>query len=259
MNSADYLARIGVDRAAPDETGLFLLQRRHLMTVPFENLDIHWKRPIVLNIDSICRKVVGEKRGGFCYELNGLFGALLNELGFPTRMVSARVSNGDGTFSREYDHMALLSMVGDQEYLVDVGFGAFTTEPLKMVLDVEQEDPSGTYVIREQGDDYLAVLKKDGSEWKAEYMFKPVGRQLSEFTEMCEFHQTSAESHFTRGKVCSVLTSDGRKTLRDKGFILTIGAEKTEDAVGSEEQFAEILQREFGISRQGGKHNPTVP
>lgn len=249
MNSAEYLARIGVGRAVPDETWLFLLQRQHLMSVPFENLDIHWKQPIVLGIDPIYRKVVGGKRGGFCYELNGLFGALLNELGFSTRMVSARVSNGDGTFSREYDHMALVTTIEGREYLVDVGFGAFTTEPLRIVLDTEQEDPSGTYVIREHGDDYLAVLKKDGSEWKAEYMFKPVGRRLSEFTEMCEFHQTSAESHFTRGKVCSLLTANGRKTLRDKGFILTVGAEKTEDAINSEEEFAEILEREFGIKR----------
>lgn len=242
MNVGEYLARIGVDSVAVDEAGLRRLQRRHLLSVPFENLDIHWKRPIVLDIDAIYRKVVRERRGGFCYELNGLFGTLLNELGFPTRMVSARVSNGDGSFSREYDHMALISEIGEDELLVDVGFGAFTTEPLRMVLDVEQEDPSGTYVIREHVDEYLIVSKGNVPE----YIFKPVGRELAEFTEMCEFHQTSPESHFTTGKVCSILTETGRKTLRDDRFILTVLDEKTETEIGPDE-FERILEREFGI------------
>lgn len=244
MNSAEYLARIGVDEVSLDEAGLRRLQRRHLLTVPFENLDIHWDRKIVLDIDAIYRKVVGEKRGGFCYELNGLFGALLNELGFQTRMASARVATGDGNFSREYDHMALVAAVGNEEFLVDVGFGAFTTEPLRMVIKEEQEDPSGMYVIREHEDGYLIVLKENVPE----YIFKPVGRELAEFEGMCEFHQTSSDSHFTQRKVCSLLTENGRKTLTDNRFIVTTGGEKKESEVASEEEFGEILEREFGIT-----------
>lgn len=243
MNVKEYLARIGVDAVSFDEAGLRQLQRQHLLTVPFENLDIHWDRKIVLDIDAIYRKVVGEKRGGFCYELNASFGALLNELGFATRMVSARVATGDGSFSREYDHMALISLAGDQEYLVDVGFGAFTTEPLRLVLDVEQTDPSGTYVIREHEDGYLAVLKGNAPE----YIFRPVARELSEFAGMCDFHQTSADSHFTQRKVCSILTETGRKTLTDNRFIVTTGTDKKESEVGSEAEFEEVLGREFGI------------
>lgn len=245
MNTAEYLKRIGVDEVSVDEAGLFLLQRRHLLSVPFENLDIHWKRPIVLDIDSIYRKVVEEKRGGFCYELNGLFGALLNELGFPTRMVSARVSNGDGSFSREYDHMALISTVGEDEFLVDVGFGAFATEPVRMVLDVEQPDPSGTYVIREHEDGYLIVLKNDARE----YIFKPIARELAEFKEMCEFHQTSPESHFTKGMVCSILTEDGRKTLSDDHLIITENGEKKELEIKSERDFYRTLAWVFEIRK----------
>ena len=243
MNPGKYLARIGVDEVSLDEAGLRRLQRQHLLSVPFENLDIHWGRKIVLDIDSIYRKVVGERRGGFCYELNGLFGALLNELGFPTRMVSARVSNGDGSFSREYDHMALICRIGEDEFLVDVGFGAFTTEPLLMVLDMDQKDPSGTYVIREHADEYLIVSKENVPE----YIFKPGARELAEFKEMCEFHQTSPESHFTTGKVCSILTETGRKTLRDTRLIVTKGNKKTETEIGTE--FDSVLMREFGITR----------
>lgn len=251
MNSMNYLKRIGLggESVTPDAANLRRLQRHHLLRVPFENLDIHWKRPIVLDTDRFFHKIVEERRGGFCYELNGLFNELLKAVGFQTRLVSARVSTGDGDFSNEYDHAAIIAGADGAEYLADVGFGAFTAEPLKMVLDEEQEDATGIYIIREHGDGYLAVLKKDAEEWKAEYIFKPVGRELSAFREMCDFHQTSPDSHFTRGKVCSLMTADGRKTLRDNRFIVTTGAEKTEDAVGSEEEFEEILEREFGIRR----------
>jgi N-hydroxyarylamine O-acetyltransferase len=251
MDVAAYLNRIGIKRedVTLDGAGLKLLQRQHLLNIPFENLDIHWKRPIVLDTEKFFRKIVENGRGGFCYELNGLFNELLTSLGFKTHLVSARVSTGDGNFSSEYDHAAIIARAGGGEYLADVGFGAFAAEPLKLVLDLEQEDPTGTYVIREHEDGYLVVLKKDAGDWKAEYAFKPVARDLAEFAGMCDFHRTSPESHFTRGKVCSLMTADGRKTLRDNRFILTIGASKTETDIGSEEEFDEILEREFRIKR----------
>jgi N-hydroxyarylamine O-acetyltransferase len=251
MDVEAYLNRIGVKRedATLDFAGLARLQRQHLLNIPFENLDIHWKRPIVLDSERFFHKIVGEGRGGFCYELNGLFNELLNSIGFETHLVSARVSTGGGNFSNEYAHAAIIARAGSGDYLVDVGFGAFTAGPLKMVLNTEQEDATGTYVVRERTDLYLMVLKKEGDDWKAEYTFVPLRRELAEFAGMCDFHQTSPESHFTRGKVCSLMTAGGRKTLTDQKFIVTSGAEKTEADVGSEEEFEEILEREFGIKR----------
>jgi N-hydroxyarylamine O-acetyltransferase len=66
---------------------------------------------------------------------------------------------------------------------------------------------------------------------------------------MCEFHQSSPDSHFTRGKVCSILTKEGRKTLTDNKFVVTSGGKKTETAVGSDQEFDAILLDEFNISR----------
>lgn len=247
MDVRKYLDRINVIGETPSPTAenLYRLQREHLLHVPFENLDIHWKRPIALDTEAFYRKVVEGRRGGFCYELNGLFNELLKELGYRTLLVSARVSVGDGEFSREYDHAAIIAEAEGKEYLADVGFGAFTAEPLKLELDLAQDDATGKYVIREHRDDYLIVLKED----EPEYIFKPVARDLAEFTEMCNFHQTSPESHFTRGRVCSLMTENGRKTLRDNRFILTVGEEKTETEVTSEAEFDEILEREFGITK----------
>lgn len=255
MNTERYLLRIGLDKAgsAADIGRLKLLQRQHLLNVPFENLDIHWKRPIKLDTDAFYSKIVEDNRGGFCYELNGLFNELLRDAGFETRLLSARVADGSGGFSSEYDHLAILVLIGEMQYLADVGFGAFTAEPLRFVPDIEQEDDAGTFVIRPLADEYFEVAKKEGDTWRSEYKFKPYGRDLSEFTAMCEFHQTSPESHFTRGKVCSLLTPDGRKTLRDDRFIVTAAGKKTETPVGSDEEFDAILRREFGIKRAGAK------
>lgn len=249
MNVSDYFARIGVDDVSLDEAGLRQLHRQHLLRVPFENLDIHRGRKIVLEVDAFYHKIVGEKRGGYCYELNGLFGALLGELGFRVRMVSARVFDGKGAFGPEFDHMALIVGVGEAEYLADVGFGAFTAEPLRFGPDTEQEDRSGVFAIRRWNDEgYFEVAKKEKHGWDSEYIFKPLGRSLDEFAGMNDFQQFSPESHFTKGKVCSILTETGRKTLTDKKFMMTVGKEKTESDVGSEEEFNEILERQFEIN-----------
>lgn len=251
MNREKYLRRIGIEtnEIEPTVENLKLLQRRHLLRVPFENLDIHRKRPILLNVEKFYEKIVGQKRGGFCYELNGLFNELLRDVGFQTRLVSARVSDGKGGFGEEYDHLAIIATVGETEYLADVGFGAFTAEPLKLVCDLEQRDETGVFLLKRFDQDYLEVAKKDGESWKSEYIFKISGRDLPEFAEMCRFHQTSPESHFTQGKVCSLMTADGRKTLTDKKFIETKNGQKVETDVHSEEDFYRILEREFQIER----------
>jgi N-hydroxyarylamine O-acetyltransferase len=252
MSVEKYLRRIGIDREVPAVTAtvLALLQRQHLLRVPFENLDIHWKRPIVLDTDKFFHKIVEEERGGFCYEQNGLFSAMLNDLGFKGRMVSARVGNGHGDFSPEYDHMAVIVTFDDEEYLADVGFGAFAAGPLRLELDIEQEDRTGTYRISQYDEDYLVVGRKDGDGWRNEYIFTVKPRDLAEFTAMCEFHQNSPDSHFMKNKLCSLMTASGRKTLTQEKFIETSDGERTETAVLSEEQFNEILKREFNIESQ---------
>jgi N-hydroxyarylamine O-acetyltransferase len=251
MNCEKYLKRIGINQTnfASDLENLKLLQRNHLFNVPFENIDIHWKRQILLDKESFYRKIVEEKRGGFCYELNGLFFDLLIELGFQSKIISARVSRNDGSFGAEFDHLAILTKIADKEFLVDVGFGDFTVEPLKFILDIEQIDKNGTFLIRKFDDEYFEVVKKVNDNWESEYIFKTVARNLSEFTEMCNFHQTSSESHFTRGKVCSILTENGRKTLTDSKFIVTINGEKKEFPVNSAEEFNRILFKEFFIKK----------
>ncbi|MCC6329537.1 MAG: arylamine N-acetyltransferase [Acidobacteria bacterium] len=247
MNVRAYLERLGLepDHLEPNEEVLRLLQRKHLLTVPFENLDIHWKRPIILDTERFYEKIVINRRGGFCYELNGLFNELLKALGFQTRLISARVFKGT-EYGPEFDHAAIIVTIGDDEYLTDVGFGDFTTEPLRFSLGAEQQDTSGFFIIRRFDDEYFDVTKRDGDDWKSEYIFQDIPRELSEFTEMCDFQQYSPDSHFTKGKLCSILTESGRKTVTDMKFTTTShGTRETIDITS--EDFDRVLEGAFYI------------
>src|SRR5204862_6646887 len=128
-----YLSRIAyAGPRDPTPQVLSALHERHLLSVPFENLDIHLGREIVPDERRIVDKVVAERRGGFCYELNGAFAALLRALGFEVDMLSARVPRADGTTSPEFDHMTLLVRAEGERWLADVGFGECFVHPLRL-------------------------------------------------------------------------------------------------------------------------------
>ena len=249
MRVEKYLNRIGAERFnfVPNLENLKYLQRRHLLNIPFENLDIHWKKPIDLKGESLYQKIVENKRGGFCYELNGLFFELLQKTGYESKRISARVSDGKGDFGQEFDHLAIITRIEDEDYLVDVGFGDFIAEPIKFILDIEQIDTNGTFLIKKFDEIYFEVVKKNDESFISQYIFTLEKRDLSEFEKMCLFQQTSPDSHFTQNKVCSLMCIDGRKTLTDKKFMTTKANQKEDIAINSEQEFAEILEREFGI------------
>ncbi|MCB1024781.1 MAG: arylamine N-acetyltransferase [Acidobacteria bacterium] len=250
MDKRTYLKRIGIQNEdlKVSVKALKLLHKQHLLNIPFENLDIRRGAEIRLDTGDFYRKIVEKNRGGFCYELNGLFSELLRGFGFETKMVSARVANAAGKFGPEYDHMAIIAKIDGKEYLADVGFGDFIADPLRFEIDIEQSDPNGKFKIEEFEDDYFVVKKQEAAEWIDKYIFKTVSRELVEFSEMCLFQQTSPESHFTKGNLCSLMMENGRKTLTDNAFIQNSGGRKEERGVASEAEFESLLEREFNIS-----------
>ena len=123
MDVAAYLERIGYSGpATPNAEALRDIHRAHLFAVPFENLDIGWKREIRIDQQAFLRKIIEDRRGGFCYELNGAFAALLEALGFRVTLLSARVPHSDGSNGPEFDHFTLRVDLGEP-WLADVGFG----------------------------------------------------------------------------------------------------------------------------------------
>jgi N-hydroxyarylamine O-acetyltransferase len=244
-----YLERISYRGSlAPTAETLRELQVAHLLAVPFENLSIHSGEAIVLDDDALFDKVVVRRRGGFCYELNGLFAALLRALGFDVTMLSARVGNAQGVFGREFDHMALMVSL-DERWLADVGFGDTFREPL--LLDERNVQAQGARAYRIVPDGgYLTLMERatDGGEWKAQYRFDLQAHQYADYAEMCHYHQTSPESHFTQGRICSRATPQGRVTLSDMRFITTtMNGGRQERVVTDEEQYATVLREQFGI------------
>jgi N-hydroxyarylamine O-acetyltransferase len=239
-----YLHRLGFPAGIGDPTAEVLghLQVAHLDRIPFENLDIHLGVPVVLDGDALARKLTERHRGGFCYELNGAFALLLEDLGFEVERLEARVYAEDGEVTIPFDHLVLRVVAEGRPYLVDVGFGDNFVEPVPFVTGVDHEDHVGTFRIDERDDGWFDLVQ-DGAP---QHRFSPAPHDLDDFAEACTWHQTSADSHFTRNPVCTVRIRDGRVTLRGRRLIVTRAGEREEREVPVDELVATYHDR-FGI------------
>jgi N-hydroxyarylamine O-acetyltransferase len=236
-----YLARLGVERRPqPTVEDLRLVHAAHLRSIPFENLSIHLGEEIVLEPDALVAKVVARRRGGFCYELNGAFAALLRALGFDVTLLAARVFGADGP-GPAFDHMCLRVNL-DEPWLADVGFGDSFLLPLPLRAGAQQTDAAGTFALTATGDGELDLLR-DG---EPQYRVDLTPRELADYEPMCRYHQTSPESHFTQGTVCSRATADGRVTIRGRTLIVTRHGQRTKRDL-TEEELREAYRRHFGM------------
>jgi N-hydroxyarylamine O-acetyltransferase len=247
MDIQAYLRRIGYDGSlTPDCETLSGLHRAHLLTVPFENLSIPLGQPILLDEESLFDKIVTRRRGGFCYELNGLFSRLLRALGFDVTLLSAGVMGENGSFGPDFDHMTLMVAL-EQAYVADVGFGDSFRAPLLLDEKAIQEQEMGAFRIEPQGDLWILLQQHPSGEWAAQYRFSSEPRQYADFEPMCHFQQTSPASSFTRRRICTLATPEGRVTLSDMRLITTQPGERREKILGDTDEYAEILRAYFGI------------
>jgi N-hydroxyarylamine O-acetyltransferase len=232
-----YLRRLGVERPArPTPDALRELHLRHLRTVPFENLSVHLGEEVVLDEKRLVDKVVGAGRGGFCYELNGAFAALLTALGYDVTLLAARVYGEGGRLGIPYDHLALRVRTDDGgDWLADVGFGSHFHLPLAFGERGEQPDAADLDVLR---------------EGRPVYRLETRPRALADFTAGAWWHRTSPHSHFTRSLVCSRVTEDGgRITLSGRRLTLTApDGTRRERETGSDAEVLGIYRDEFGIT-----------
>jgi N-hydroxyarylamine O-acetyltransferase len=247
LNVKEYFKRIsfsGKPQATLDT--LRTIHRQHLLSVPFENLDIHFGRPIYLNTQSFFEKIVKRNRGGFCYELNGLFFVLLQSLGFNVQMLSARVANADGSWGRDFDHMTLLVQL-DEPWIADVGFGDSFMEPLRLNDSSEQIQYGRGFKFVPAEDGSILYQAEQNGVWSNQFSFNLLPHELNDFSGMCHYQQTSPESSFTKRMVCSVATKNGRITLTDQMLIVTKKGKRKETKISGERRFHSLLKKHFGI------------
>jgi N-hydroxyarylamine O-acetyltransferase len=255
MDIQAYLDRIDYrGDLTPSVTTLRELHRAHLLAVPFENLDIHLGQPIILDQEALFSKIVTRRRGGFCYELNGLFAALLRELGFEVTLLAAGVARADGSFGPEFDHLTLVVQtvqpaIPDPQpsaWLADVGFGDSFRDPLRFAEGLEQQQDGRAYRLDSDGE-HWTLMQRDAAGWEPQYRFTLQPHAHAEYAEMCHYHQTSPDSSFTRKRVCTLATADGRVTLSDRALIVTAHGQRTEHALADESAFSTTLREYFGI------------
>lgn len=249
MNFSKYLERFNYKGdLKPNLTVLKNLQKSHLLNVPFENLDIHYENPIELDLTKIYHKIVLNNRGGFCYELNSLFYTLLQSIGYDTKMISGKVYDSKkDVFGKEYDHLALIVNLDEKNYLVDVGFGEFAMHPLQISLDMIQKDPRGQYIVERFNEEYLLVSNLEGAIKNKKYLFSEKKREFKDFAEICYYHQTDPNSHFTRKKLISMPTENGRITLRGNALKISEGKEVIRKEVFEKKEFGKHLKELFDM------------
>jgi len=247
-----YLGRIDFNEPVrPDVETLKGLHRAHMLAVPFENLDIiPLHRPIKLDESSLWDKIVLRRRGGFCYELNGMFAWLLKQVGFIVTYLDARVFNRDGVLGIDFDHLTLLVSVPGEpgRWLADVGFGDSFVEPLNFEEKGGQVQGLRTYRLEQTPDGVVLWQRNYEGSWKREYYFDLQPRQFpSNFKSACAYHQTSPKSHFTHNSMISVARIDGRVSLEEHELIVTKNGGKSRVPVGDAREYNVLLKEHFGV------------
>lgn len=255
MDLDRYLARIGY--TGPREPGaqtLRQLHRAHLFSVPFENLSIHWGEPIRLDDVAHYWKIVESRRGGFCYELNGLFAWALRELGFEVDLLAASVwsalAPGDG-YGPEYSHLLLRVRLAEP-WLADVGFGDNFLNPLVLRDGAVAPEVGRSFRLDERDGRWTLRMQGLDGRWVERYRFHAVPRRIEEFAAMCEYHQTSPKSHFTQKTVCSLMRPDGRITLSGQKLLVThADGTQQQHIMENDQEVRHALLEYFGIMSPG--------
>ncbi len=241
---AAYLDRIGHPPVATaDLATLTTLQDAHVRAVPFENLDIHLGVPLSLDLADLADKVIHRRRGGFCFELNGLFAALLTSLGFEVQLIEARHLLDDGSRGDRFDHARVLVSLEDRPWVADVGTGASPRGPLH--LDPGAQQIGHVRYRTTSRDEFLVTERWDDDAWQTGWSFDLTPVPLAAFEERCRYHQTSPDSHFTQKPLCTLVTEDGHVTLSERTLIVTRGGLREERTI--DDPLTELRQR-FGVT-----------
>jgi N-hydroxyarylamine O-acetyltransferase len=250
VNLKGYFDRIGfAGSIAPSLATLELLHALHPGTIPFENLNSLLGLPTPLDLPSIERKLLHERRGGYCYEHNLLFAAVLEELDYSVRRLSARVVWSDPpSIDEDAHHMLLAVDIGGATYIADVGNGGLSlTTPLRLRADVEQTTPHETYRLT-GGQPEWQLEVKQADAWRPLYVFEPKAREDADFAASNVYLSTHPDAAFRRELRVALSPSGKRLVLRNNRLSTRVEGEPTNIRVlESVAEIREVLTTVFGI------------
>jgi N-hydroxyarylamine O-acetyltransferase len=241
MNLERYLQRIKYTGSLePNLETLIAVHRHHLLNIPYENLDIHFGRTLELSPARAYEKIVLEKRGGWCYEMNGLLAWALREIGFEVQYLACAV----GQINASANHLALKVNL-EQAYLADAGFGNGLLEPIPL--------SAGVYMQQARA----FKLEQHGEHWRFDIPSMAVGavgnsfdftlepQNLEHFQERCTYLQTSPESGFVRVVVCHRMTETGVQSLRGAVLQTISHGIETSRTLESRDDYDTVLREVF--------------
>lgn len=246
-----YLSRIGFSGdAAPTAAALAQLQYAHLQAVPYENLDILAGRRISLDIDDLFDKVVVRRRGGFCFELNRLFGELLRDLGFAVTDYVARYWRGEQTVPKRRHQVLRVKTADGGEFLCDVGVGArIPLFPIPYTAGGEFEQSGFVYGLRD--DELLGkvLTERHGDGWRDVYSFNEDVQFPCDFVYACFWCEKAPESPFNKGYMLSIRRGAERHTFDGPAYKIFRG-DACEASTPDEAERRKIFKEVFGLGEE---------
>jgi N-hydroxyarylamine O-acetyltransferase len=247
-NLDSYLERIDYsgDKETSEET-LRDLHIAHTLNVPFENLDVFYRKPVRLDQASLYRKIVENRRGGYCFEMNGIFSIALKRIGFKVSNLLARVTI-DGLHYTAKTHQVILVEVGDKRWLADVGFGNDgIIAPLLLEEKTDQKQFAHVYRIIQDPKFGYVLQKKEVDNYRSLYAFTLDECYPEDFEMSNHYTATFPESFFMKMRMCTMPTKEGRITLVDNRFKTVVNGFVTEKSVKNEDEFKRYLSEYFRI------------
>lgn len=238
-----YLDRIGYQGdICPDLATLTELMSHQLQSVPFENTEVQAGRIPSLVLEDITTKILTNSRGGYCYEVNGLFAMALSEIGFEWYFAGARPMFYPAR--RPKTHMVVIVMIEGKNYLCDTGFGGYgLREPLHVIDEIEAEQNGDRFRLDLSDGEYVLRSFVNG-EWALQYGFALTPQEWIEFSLANYFNATSPDTIFTQKKLAVMQTPKGRKILMDSTLKIIENGLLTEMTV----DYPSAAKEHFGLS-----------
>ena len=246
-----YLDRIAYSPASPSPAALQALHLAHTTHIPFENLDILRRQPILLDTESLFAKLVVGGRGGYCFEQNFVLAAALRKLGYRVTPLSARVRYRAHSVLPK-THMLLLVHFPEGDWIADVGFGG---EGLLLPVALREDEPCAqhawTYRLVREGALWLLQSRRDGA-WSDLYVFTTEPQFPADYEMANHYMSTHPNSRFVQTLTVQLPGPEVRHVLRNLEHIEDRGSSTTSRHLAGDEERIELLGRVFGLNFPAG-------